>query len=79
MRKYALVRIAERGATREEVEQTILDGDTFPARHGRTGFRYTFPFNALWNGRYYAHKQLTVYAVEESQDWIVITVLCRYF
>ena len=76
---HALERMAERGATREEVEYTILDGDTFPARHGRTGFRHTVPFNALWNGRHYAHKQLTIYAIEEDEDWTVITVICRYF
>ena len=76
---HALERMAERGATRNEVEQTIFDGDTVPARHGRIGFRYTFPFNAWWNGQYYAHKQLTVYTVEDGEDSIAITVLCRYF
>lgn len=76
---HALERVAERGATREEVEHTILYGDASPARHGRTEFRHTLPFNALWNGRHYTHKQLTVYALEDDADWIVITVVCRYF
>ena len=71
--------MAERGATRDEVEHTILHGDAFPARHGRTGFRHTVPFNAIWNGRHSAHKQLTVYVVEDGGDWIAITVICRYF
>ena len=75
---HALERMVERGATRDEVEHTISEGDACPARHGRTGFRYTFPFNDVWNGRRYAHKQLSVYAVEEDKDWIVITVICRY-
>lgn len=76
---HALERMAERGATREEVEHTILNGEASPARQGRTRFRHTFPFNAEWNGRHYAHKELTVYAVEENEDWIVITLICRYF
>ena len=76
---HALERMAERGATREEVEHTILNGEVSPARQGRTRFQRTLPFNAEWNGRHYVHKQLAVFAVEEEGDWIVITLICRYF
>ena len=36
---HALERLSERGATEEEVRATILEGETFSAKYGRTGFR----------------------------------------
>jgi hypothetical protein len=48
-------------------------------RHGRTEFRYTVPFEDEWNGTYYDHKNLIVYAVDDGGDWIVVTVITRYY
>jgi hypothetical protein len=39
--------VAERGATMDEVIATIEQGESLPARLGRTGFRRNFPFGAL--------------------------------
>jgi hypothetical protein len=47
--------------------------------YGRTGFRRNFAFGADWRGRRYETKQLEAYAVEEDGDWLVITVLVKYF
>ena len=69
----------ERGATENEVKATIDSGVRFAARLGRTAFRRNFPFDREWLGRRYETKQVEVYAVEESADWLVITVLVRYF
>jgi hypothetical protein len=33
----------------------------------------------LWRGRWYAHKQVEAYAVEEPDGWLVITVIVRFF
>ena len=76
---HALERLAERGATADEVAATVESGEQFPAKFGRTGFRRNFAFNGEWMGRRYATKQVEALAVEEEDGWLVITVLVRYF
>ena len=51
----------------------MKNGERFPAKLGRTGFRRNFPFAGLWRGRPYANKQLEAYAVEEDGCCLVIT------
>jgi hypothetical protein len=75
---HAVERLAERGATEEEVVATVLQGERFPAKYGRTGFRRNFAFAAERLGRRYASKQVEAYAVEE-EGWLVITVVVKYF
>ena len=75
---HARTRLAERGATEAEVIETVREGERFPAKFGRTGFRRNFPFNGVWRGRQYATKQVEAFAVEES-GWLVITVIVRYY
>jgi hypothetical protein len=36
-------------------------------------------YNANWLGRFYATKQVEVIAVREGKDWLVITVIARFF
>lgn len=76
--EHALERMEERGASRHEVRETIREGESFDARHGRTAFRRTFLFEGEWNGTYYENKELTVYAADDGGDWIVVTVISRY-
>ena len=76
---HAAARIAERGATIAEVEATVVAGERFPARFGRTGFRRNFVFGRAWRGKRYRTKQIEAFAVEEEGDWLVITVLVKYF
>ena len=76
---HALARMEERGATQLEVAASVEQGERLPAKFGRTGFRRNFRFNGTWRGRTYATKQVEVFAVEEGGDWLVITVLVRYF
>ena len=75
---HAKERLAERGATEAEVIAAVREGERFPAKYGRTGFRHNFAFDAEWRGRMYATKQVEAYAVEE-EGWLVITVLVKYF
>ena len=72
-------RMHERGATEEEIQATVAQGEQFPARFGRTGFRRNFPFNQEWRGRHYHTKQVEAYAVQEGADWLVITIITLYF
>ena len=76
---HARERMVERGASEDEVVATILSGERFPAKYGRTGFRRNFRFDGVWGARRYAMKQLEVFAVEEDGRWVVITVIARYF
>ncbi|MUG97054.1 hypothetical protein F7734_33840 [Scytonema sp. UIC 10036] len=76
---HAQARLIERGATEEEVVLTVEGGVTFPAQFGRTGFRRNFSFNAEWNGKVYATKKIEVIAVQEGENWLVITVIVKYF
>lgn len=77
---HARKRMEERGATEEdEVRATVEQGEQFPAKFGRTGFRCNFLFDSEWQGRHYRTKQVEAYAVREGFDWLVITVITRYF
>jgi hypothetical protein len=69
----------ERGASAEEVEQTVAGGRREPAKYGRSAFFRDFSFGGLWRGKNYGAKQLEVLAEEEPGGWLVITVLVRYF
>jgi hypothetical protein len=75
---HARERLAERGTTEAEVLATVKEGERFPAKLGRTGFRRNFTFDEEWRGRRYATKQVEAYAVEEN-GWLVITAIVRYF
>ncbi len=48
---HARDRLAERGATEDEVIATVLEGERFPAKFGRTGFRRNFAIGGEWMGR----------------------------
>ena len=72
-------RMPERSATEEEIQATVAQGEQFPAKFGRTGFRRNFQFDQEWRGRHYRTKQVEAYAVQEGADWLVITVITRYF
>jgi hypothetical protein len=76
---HALERLAERFATVDEVRLTVVEGETFPAKFGRTGFRRNFAFEAIWRGRHYSTKQIEAYAVQEDGAWLVLTVITRFF
>ena len=75
---HALERMLERGATESEVVATVREGECFPARHERTGFRRHFTHNSEWRGRWYATKQVEAYGVDE-EGWLILTVIVRYF
>lgn len=76
---HAKERMVERGATEHEIITTVESGETFPAKFGRAGFRRNFHFDSIWRGRRYATKQIEAIAIKENNDWIVVTVITRYF
>ena len=76
---HAAARMGERGATEQEIIETVESGEQFPAKFGRTGFRRNFPFSGLWRNRQFGTKQIEAFAVQESDEWLVITVIVKYF
>ena len=75
---HARQRMVERDATESEIIAAVEQGEKFPAKFGRSGFRRNFIFEKQWHGRFYRTKQLEVIAVPE-QGWLVLTVIVRYF
>jgi len=71
--------MAERGATAAEVGATIQQGEGFPAKFDRNGFRRNFAVKGTWQGRPYQNKQIELFAVKEGDDWVVLTVIVKYF
>jgi len=43
------------------------------------GFRRNFPCKAQWRGKHYVSKQVEAIAVQENDNWLVITVMVKYF
>ena len=76
---HARERMDERGATEKEVRLAVEEGEQFKAKFGRIGFRRNFVFEKQWQRKYYKTKQIEVYAVQEGEDWQVISVIVRYF
>jgi hypothetical protein len=68
-----------RWVTHEEVRITIAEGERTQAKRGRRRFRRNFPFGAVFRGKRYATKQVEAYAVVEWDDWLVITVISKFF
>jgi hypothetical protein len=56
-----------------------VPGERFPAKFERTGFRRNFAFDGEWRGRRYGSKQVEAYAVKQGDNWLVITVIVKYF
>jgi hypothetical protein len=69
----------ERGAGESEVFETVITGERFAAKYGRTGFRQVFsiPDSDPRDSR--GKKLLEVFTVEGEGDMIVITVVVKYF
>ena len=76
---HAMEGLLDRGATEEEVKTTVNGGERFPARFGRTRFRKSFHFESTWQGNFYITKEVEAVAIAEGEDWLVITVVTRYY
>jgi hypothetical protein len=77
--QHARERMNERGIDENEIHYTITYGEPFDTKFGRSGFRCNFAFGNYWHGKKYACKQVEVIAVQDRDDWLVVTALARYF
>jgi len=76
---HAVARMIERGASEDEVTATVSEGEQFAAKFGRQGFRRNFAHGGLWRGCRYHMKQVEAFAIWEDGDWLVISVIVKYF
>lgn len=76
---HASQRLADRGATEEEVVVAIRELKWLPAQHNRLECEKTFEYDSLWQGQFYEHKTVRCVFVEEAACIIVITVYTYYF
>ncbi len=77
--KHARGYTGKRGFTEWEVEEAIRTCPWTPAELGRKECRKDFPFDALWNGKHYATKQVRPVFAEEVTEIVVVTVYTYYF
>jgi hypothetical protein len=75
---HARARMEQRGATEEEVIETIRTAPWHDAERGRHECRKGFPFNREWNGKVYASKQIRPIFAEEAREILVVTVYVYY-
>jgi hypothetical protein len=72
-------RMSQRGVTKEEVETTLDKGwEAGDAKAGTTGKVFVFPYDADWEGKCFAEKEVTVYYKRVNGELVVLTVKARY-
>ena len=76
---HARERAELRGATTDEIIETVRRGETASAKLGRTTFTLNHPGRWLRRDRIYDTKQLEVIAVFENESWLAITVIVKFF
>ena len=76
---HASEQCVERGATEAEVKQAIEQGAREPAKRGRFMYRLNFQYNAKWQGKFYAIKQVAPVVAEAQNEIMVVTVYTFYF
>jgi len=72
------VRARERGASEDEIVDTINSGIQIAAKSGRIGKAKVFKFNSIRDGKYFEEKKIEVFYVIENQDIVTVTVYVFY-
>lgn len=68
-----------RGATEQEIVEAIQNAPWAPADQGRLECRKDFTYGQIWNGKFYATKQVRPIFAEEADQIVVVTVYVYYF
>lgn len=76
---HCIERMFERGTTREEIIQTVEEGEQFQAKYNRIGFRHHFEYNKEWNGKSYKTKLLEIIALPAKNELIIVAVIIKYY
>lgn len=75
---HTLERCEERGASVEEIEDTILNGIIEQANGNRKAKYKVFDLNKVRNGKFYEQKRIKVVFVEEESEIVTVTVIVFY-
>lgn len=76
---HAMGYIIRRGFTAVEVEEAIRTCPWQPAEMGRMECRKDFQFDKIWNGKWFATKQVRPVFMEEAAEIIVVTVYTYFY
>ena len=76
--QHARDRLARRGATEQEIVETIRTAAWQSAELERIECRKVFPYHGLWNNRRYTRKEVRPIFVEGHMEIVVITVYVYY-
>ncbi len=77
--RHLKARMQQRGIALNEIEITLNEGfDAQDAKEGTFGKVYVFKYNALWEGRYFEQKEVTVYYKYRRKKIILLTAKARY-
>ena len=76
---HAGMQLSYRGATEEEVFDTIQTSDWEPSELGRLECRKDFEFNNTWNKKFYKTKQVRPIFAEEDNEIVAVTVYVYFF
>lgn len=76
---HAQRQLRSRGTTVAEVVEAIRTQPWQPAELGKLECRKDFVYNATWNRRQYATKQVRPIFVDEPDEIVVVTVYVYYF
>jgi hypothetical protein len=72
-------RMAQRGITLAEIQQTLAAGrEATDCRPGTLGRVLVFSYQAQWEGQFYEEKEVTVYYKVKGEQIILLTVIARY-
>ncbi len=71
--------LVRRGFSEGEVCDAIRMSSWRPTRAGRWEAAKEFPYNAVWNGTFYAVKRVRPIFVEEATEIVVVTVYTYFF
>jgi hypothetical protein len=76
---HAEKQLRSRGATMPEVVEAIRTEPWRSAELGKLECRKDFAYNALWNGKHYATKQVRPIFTDEPDEIVVVTAYVYYF
>jgi hypothetical protein len=68
-----------RGATEEEIFDTIKTCSWKPSELNRLECKKDFEYNKTWNNKHYKTKQVRPIFIEEEKEIVVVTVYVYYF
>ena len=77
--RHAAQRLADRGATEDEVRLAVHRGVRELVREGRFRCRLNLRFDATWQGKHYHIKQVAPVIAESATEIVVVTVYTFYF